>query len=179
MNRILAATGVIVAIAATGCSALGVDAKPSGTGAPAAHSSSPGPAAYHQAAQCIRQHGVPNFPDPTQNPQTGRWDLPPGTRKPPPNVMNACKALLDRLPETRGDESAAPLSPAEMAKARQWAQCMRQHGVADWPDPEPDGTFVVPQRLANGNLKRSLRPQLQTCRRYGGGRIRLRAQPHG
>jgi hypothetical protein len=182
MNRILAATGVIVAIAATGatgCGALGVGAKPSGSLTPAARSSSPGPAAYRQAAQCIRQHGVPDFPDPTQNPQTGKWDLPPGTRKPPRSVMAACKALLDRLPETRGRESPPPLTPAQMVKARQWAQCMRQHGLPDWPDPEADGTFVVPKRLVAGG-KGAFRPQLEACRRYApGGRLILRAQANG
>jgi hypothetical protein len=169
MDRILAATGVVVALITTGtagCSALGGNPRAAGTGTPTASSSSPSAATYRQAAECIRAHGVPSFPDPTQNPQTGRWDLPSGTRKPPLSTLNACRSILSRLPETKGDaEDDPPLTAAEMAKAKKFAQCMRQHGLTDWPDPNATGEFMLPQRYARLG-KAGLRAQLDACQKY-------------
>jgi hypothetical protein len=180
MDRIIVATSVVVALTVTGsagCAAVGGGS--SGAGTPTARTSSPSAAIYHQAAACIRAHGAPNFPDPVRNPQTGKWELPPGTRKPPESVMNACRSLLDQIPEARGDdESAPPMTPDQLAKARQWAQCMRRHGLSDWPDPQADGTFVLPPRLAAGG-KRAFRSQLEACRKYEFGGIRIRARANG
>lgn len=164
MNRILAATGLVVALtAAAGCS--GGPGSGQAAATPTAHSSSPSAALYHQAAQCIRDHGVPGFPDPTQNPQTGHWDLPQGTRKPPDSVMNACRSILDKIPETNDDESRQPLTAAELAKAKQHAACMRQHGLPDWPDPDATGLVHLPQRYAALG-KRGIISQLRACRKY-------------
>jgi hypothetical protein len=183
MHRIIAATSGVVALIATGCagcSAIGGGSRAAGsgtgtgTGTPAAHGSSPGAAVYHRAAECIRTHGVPGFPEPTQNPQTGEWDLPPGTRKPPQSTMNACRSILSQIPEANGDgdNDERPLTPAEMAKAGQFAQCMRQHGLADFPDPSANGDFVLPQRYeALG--KGGIRAQLMACRKYNSEHTRM------
>jgi SAM-dependent methyltransferase len=173
MDRILAATGVVVALitaGTAGCAALGGSPQAAGTGTgaatPAAHTSSPNAATYRRAAECIRTHGLPGFPDPTQNPQTGRWDLPAGTRKPPQSTLNACRSILSQLPETKGDdEDDRPLTAAEMVKAKQFAQCMRQHGLADWPDPGSTGVTTLPPRYAQLG-KRGMRPQLEACQKY-------------
>ena len=90
MDRILAATGVVVALIATGsagCSAIGGGTEAAGAGTPAARSPSPSAALYRQAAACIRAHSVPNFPDParprTRRPGQGagphlkEWSTPP------------------------------------------------------------------------------------------------------
>ena len=169
MDRILAATGVVVALIATGttgCSALGGGPQAAGTGTPTARGSSPSAATYRQAAECIRSHGVPGFPDPTQDPRTGKWDLPTGTRKPPQSALNACRSILSRLPETKGDVADDQLlTAAEMAKAKKFAQCMRRHGLTDWPDPSATGEFKLPQRYARLG-KTGLRAQLGACQKY-------------
>ena len=169
--QILAATSVVVALTVTGaagCSALGGAAggDSAGSRTPTPHSSSPGPEVYHRAAECLRAHGVPGMPDPTQNPQTGRWDLPAGTRKPPQSALNACRSILSQIPEARdGGESQRPPTAAEMAKLRQFGQCMRQHGLADFPDPGADGDVVLPQRYARLG-KVGMRAQLEACHKY-------------
>jgi len=43
-------------------------------------------ALYHQAAQCVRDHGYPNFPDPTID-SNGKAQLPPGVQPPAPEVV--------------------------------------------------------------------------------------------
>jgi len=30
-----------------------------------------------------------------------------------------------------------------MAERRHFSQCMRQHGLSDWPDPKADGSFPI------------------------------------
>ena len=32
---------------------------------------------------------------------------------------------------------------------RRFAQCMRQHGIEDWPDPDAQGYFHIPPGLSN------------------------------
>lgn len=172
MNRIqlLAATGVAAAVTLTGaagCGAVGGGTHASATRSPTAHRSSPSPQLYHQVAQCFRAHGVPGFPEPTENPQTGQWDLPPGTRKPPPSAVAACRSLLDQIPEGRGGggRNQRPPTAAEMVKLKQFSQCMRQHGLTDFPDPGADGDVALPPRYAQLG-KKGMRPQLEACHQY-------------
>jgi hypothetical protein len=183
MNRIqlLAATSIAAALTVTGsagCSAIGGGGNAAGTRTPAAHSSSTSPEAFRRAAACMRAHGVPNFPDPTQDPQTGQWELAGGRAgKPPRSAMTACRSLLSRLPEAKGRQELKPLTAAEMAKAKQWAKCMREHGLPDFPsDPDLNGTFALPQRYAQLG-KTGLRTQLEACHKYDVDGLHLQV-PH-
>jgi hypothetical protein len=115
-------------------------------------------ALWRQFAECVRRHGMPNFPDPVQD-ADGNWGPPPNTSKPPQTTLNACRSIADRLPRR------APASAADMAKLRQLAQCMRRHGLPDWPDPNPDGSFPLPPRLRKGG-KTAFGPGLRACRPY-------------
>ncbi|GAA4504500.1 hypothetical protein GCM10023191_058870 [Actinoallomurus oryzae] len=121
-------------------------------------------ALWRQLAACLRRHGVPNFPDPVQDP-SGSWGPPANTSKPPQSAMTACKSIANQLPGRRPAASAG-----DMAKLRRFAQCMRAHGVSDWPDPKADGSFDLPQRLRAG--KQVFKTQLAACRQYmTGGQI--------
>lgn len=123
--------------------------------------------------RCFRSHGYPSFPDPTQDPQSGAWRWPDSA----PGRVNAeeCDALgrqtkdLIRKQEER-------VNAAEMAMMRQYATCMRQQGVSDWPDPNSDGTFSLPPRLAGRAGMNLVRQQDKVCRRHlsGGKGIRVR-----
>ncbi|MBO2456342.1 hypothetical protein [Actinomadura violacea] len=63
----------------------------------------------------------------------------------------------------RGDQ---PLSPADIAKARDFARCMREKGISDWPDPNSNGYFVLPPRLGPPNGKRLFKQQMVACRSF-------------
>jgi hypothetical protein len=83
-------------------------------------------------SQCMRSHGVPNFPDPnargdlTIGPSSG---INPGSAK----FQAALRACQKVLP------NGGQPTPQQLAKARQGAlafsACMRSHGVPDFPDP--------------------------------------------
>jgi hypothetical protein len=166
-TAMVAAAGAC-AVVVTGCSSGGHAASHA---SPSAMSSTQTLAILRQLTQCIRQHGVPNFPDLAYDPQSGGWQPPPNTPKPPPSTMNACKSIADRLP---AEGENRPPSAAEMAKLRAFSKCMRQHGIQDWPDPNADGAFPLPPRLRQGG-KPMVRNQLQACQQYfpASGRIRM------
>jgi hypothetical protein len=72
-----------------------------------------------------------------------------------------------------GGSAQRPAPTPDVAMRIRFAQCMRQQGIADFPDPDPQGRFQLPQSLAqDGTLKSSPRwPQVQQamdgpCRRY-------------
>src|SRR5437667_4362574 len=99
-----------------------------------------------QAAQCMRQHGIPDFPDPSID-QHGQLSLPQGAAgehvkaelNANPDAERACQPILDRLPAgaTRGSESQ--YTQEDLANLLKFAQCMRRNGMPDWPDPKADG----------------------------------------
>ena len=98
---------------------------------------------WHRLVQCARQNGMPDLPEPTID-DRGQAHFPGGTPSPPPSVQQACQAIYDQLPaQARGDQSPDP------ALMRQFAQCMRSHGIQDWPDPDAQGQFHMPQALDN------------------------------
>ncbi len=123
---------------------------------------------YRQFAQCVRDHGRPDFPDPTVDSQ-GRPQLPDGVQKPSAEVMNACASILDQLPASVRPARQQDQHP-DPAMMRRFAQCMREQGIDDWPDPDAEGRFHFPPDLAN--LKSSPRwPQIRAtwdgpCKKY-------------
>jgi hypothetical protein len=138
-----------------------------GTPAAAARPSADPVAVYHQLGQCVRDHGVPDFPDPTVDAQ-GRPQLPPGTQIPPDAVKQACLPILNQLPASMRPS----IDRADPATMRRLAQCMRAHGIADWPDPGSDGNFRLPRSLA-GDIKSKSGPRYPLfqaaygqCRQY-------------
>jgi hypothetical protein len=100
-------------------------------------------------AQCVRSHGVPDFPDP----QNGHF-LISGADQSNPNFQSAvqtCQHLLPGGSATNGGSGAN--SSAELA----FAHCMQTHGVPNFPDPSASGALAIPQGV-NANS-----PQFQTA----------------
>jgi hypothetical protein len=84
-------------------------------------------------AQCMRTHGVPDFPDPvdggfhiTSGPGS---DLDPGS----PQFTAADKACAAFSPEDQA--ASGTVDPLVQAEALKYAACMRSHGVPGYPDP--------------------------------------------
>jgi hypothetical protein len=113
-------------------------------------------------AQCIRQHGVPNFPDPQQGPNgQGVMRVTPG------DLGGASPAQLQKAQEAC--QSLAPSSaPGQQQQqndqALQFAQCMRRHGVPDFPDPQQGqgGGIILGGGGANLNTP-AAQQALQAC----------------
>jgi hypothetical protein len=92
-------------------------------------------AAWHEYVACVRTHGVPDMPDATIDDQ-GRADFPASAPQVPGDAVQACGAGVASLP-TRSSP------PPDVAALARFSHCMRAQGVAEWPDPSPDGRFPL------------------------------------
>jgi hypothetical protein len=82
-------------------------------------------------AACLRAHGA-NEPDPTFDQDGGpQWSVSPKTL--PPAAIRACGAIL----QSAHLVGSRPPSATRLAGLIRYAQCLRQHGIADFPDPDP------------------------------------------
>jgi hypothetical protein len=124
-------------------------------------------AAWHRVVLCARAHGMPGLQDPQIN-SSGKAIFPSGLSI-PSQTRQACQPLLDRL-VPGADRQQGP-TPAQLAGLLRFARCMRSHGIPDWPDPRPDGTFAPDTRISNA-LKSQFRSQLMACERFN-------PDPHG
>lgn len=84
--------------------------------------------------ECLRENGVPDFPDPSANgailldPSSG-LDINSDTCK------KADKACEDLVPD--GRRVSPP--PGRMPDLTQYVDCLRENGLPDFPDPEGGG----------------------------------------
>jgi hypothetical protein len=147
--------GMLVATLVAACSA-------SSSGAVA--SSTQTQSRYDQAiayAQCMRSHGVSGFPDPNAqgvfalggvNPSSSQFQ----------SAQKACQSL---------DKYAHIMSPRQQAtevqQALKYANCMRSHGILNFPEPPAPGsgpTMVNPSSIDTAS------PQFaaaqRACRKY-------------
>jgi hypothetical protein len=158
MNRSvsLAASAAALALAAAGCG---------GSKDPESASSSANPTLEKAVkyAQCMRENGLTKFPDPDKN---GKFVIAAGgPRRDSPQFKKAQQACKSQEPPGIKDD------PAEIAKDQaswlKFAQCMRQHGIKDFPDPT-DGRLLVDRKRINVNSPQ-FKNALKACRGVGGG----------
>jgi hypothetical protein len=106
--------------------------------------------AYQKAlayAQCVRAHGIPDFPDPNSK---GQFIVQNGSADPTSNVSKAVanaalKACLSLAPPSiaqgpSASQGGGSVTPNEL----KFAQCMRSHGEQDFPDPASNGSITLP-----------------------------------
>ncbi len=88
-------------------------------------------------SRCMRAQGLTWFPDP--DPQGGL------TVHNPENLdqkkFEAAEQACRKYAPWEGRKN--PIPAADLAKLRQVAQCMRDHGFANWPDPDVNGGTTI------------------------------------
>jgi hypothetical protein len=163
----------VLALALRGGNGHGAGVASVGTATTAATSTeqaASGPSArFDTLARCLRSHGYA-VPDPTIGSDgTPDWGGAAGglafKRALQAVGFRDCAPQLQALPS--GALNPAPTAAA-LRQLRLFSRCMRAHGVPDWPDPRPDGTFPLDSRLV-GLGKTGLRVQMQACGRYLAG----------
>ena len=139
---IIAAAGLALLAACSG--------RPSATGS--GSSPNPGGSVNSQLvaySQCMRIHGMPDFPDPAGGapPKVTAQELGVSSSR----LQAGQRTCQHLLPATGGSLSASSLRQCYLAgvcpqalveravnAGREFAGCMRSHGVPDWPDPTVD-----------------------------------------
>lgn len=85
-------------------------------------------------AQCMRDNGVPDFPDPGPD---GRFELDHDKfNQDDPKFRAALEKCRDLAP---GAEHRNTGDPAYVEQMREYSQCMRDNGLPDFPDPDAEG----------------------------------------
>jgi hypothetical protein len=117
-----------------------------------------------QYEQCLSRHGY-QLPAPED-----KDTLPVTTGPSEQAAMAACQRYLG------GEVESSPMAPEDIARMRQFSACVREHGVPDWPDPDPrTGEITFPSDEAAAAVKRDphLHDALKVCEQlspdYGKG----------
>ena len=134
-TRLMAALALIALLGA-GCSNASTD---TGTGDSGGDSATRAKAV--KFAGCMRDHGVKNFPDPDASGELTIDEIANGsavdTSSPAfEQALRACKDL--QPPGFTGRKRSA----SQQETALKFAQCMRENGVKDFPDPDPNGPLI-------------------------------------
>lgn len=129
-----------------------------------------------QYSQCVRDHGIPTFPDMVV--VAGHLALPDGAEgtagdqalRSNTGARDACAPILRALPA--GAQKGQALTSQDKVDLVRFARCMRQHGVPEWPDPNAHGSFPIASTPLGGQLKSSrVLDAEQACRQYWSGAI--------
>lgn len=95
-------------------------------------------------AQCMRTNGVPNFPDPSTSGQGQGFLINGSATGLDPNDPTFQKAQQTCSKYLRGFLGKGPTNDKEaQAKALKFSQCMRAHGVPNFPDPSTSGGLTI------------------------------------
>jgi hypothetical protein len=109
-------------------------------------------------SQCMRSHGMPNFPDPVTTPSGGYGFLTQGIDPKSPAFRSAGEACNAQAPEGWGT-AGRPLSPAQQQQWLNWAKCVRAHGAPNFADPTFSGGGAV--HITGGGT--GISPQVQSA----------------
>jgi hypothetical protein len=138
LGAVLAILGIIV-LAACG-----------GSGTTSASAGSSTSTAYQKAlayAQCIRAHGIPDYPDPNSQ---GQFIIQNGASAPPsvsPAVASAAATACQKLLPPSMALGPSKASPGSNAQALKFSECMRSHGEPAFPDPAANGSLTLPSGM--------------------------------
>jgi hypothetical protein len=135
---LVAALSLLAVVALSGCSLPGAAA--------AKPSPSPDPQAQMlKFAECMRANGVTDFPDPstTAGGQKTEIHFEAGSGLDPKDptfqkAEQACSKYIGGSLGTRGKPDKAM-----QARMLKFAECMRAHGVTNFPDPSTDGGIRI------------------------------------
>jgi hypothetical protein len=142
---VLTVAAAVVAGALTACSGGGGRGNGSPSPSPTGNASVQMLDLARRLAQCAREHGHPNFPDPIldQGEPVYPGDAVSKDEATAIAAIPECKPIDEQLSALRTVHLAPTYSAADIQKLKDFAQCLREHGVTEWPDPKADGTFPI------------------------------------
>ncbi|GAB3149744.1 hypothetical protein GCM10027290_36450 [Micromonospora sonneratiae] len=170
---------MMIVLAVAGCSRPGAGeqvATAGGTAGAKPSASVDGPALSEadqqlRFARCMRENGI-DVPDPVPGGQNGTIRV--GGGNDAVKVKAAVDACRSFLPN---GGQVGKLDPEQAENMRRLAQCLRENGIPDFPDPAPDGSLKIdPGVFGSKDLNDpTLKAAMQKCQQYlpklaGGGK---------
>jgi hypothetical protein len=155
----------MVALLSAGCSNV---AAQTGSGSNGSNTNATNPDQALKFAECMRKNGVTEFPDPDAS-GTLTIDGIANSSSLDTNsaaFMQAIAACKDLQP---AGFTGSKRTPEQQQAALKFAQCIRDNGVKDFPDPTPDGPLIDTTRMPGNPDGRSipgLQAAMQKCRDF-------------
>ena len=110
-------------------------------------------------AECVREHGVPDFPDPNAS---GDFEYGVSvTKEVWTKAVDACKDLQPAGTLTGNRD------PEQQSTALKFAQCIRDNGVKDFPDPVNGDPLIDTTKIPSASQpggKTILNAAIEKCR---------------
>ena len=156
--RPLAALAAVAVIAVVGAGCGGTRssgdtdtaAAPAGTGSSGRSSTATTREKAVKFAECMRANGVGAFPDPDASGELTIDGIANGT-----SVDTSSAAFEQALSTCRSLEppgfTGTKATPQQRTARLEFAQCVRDNGVPDFPDPTPDGPLVDTNRIPSAS----------------------------
>ncbi len=123
-------------------------------------------------ARCMRTHGVSNFPDPTMGAGGPGFQISaiPGSSTLTVNGTTFNGPAFESAVRTcklfGGGSSPPPLSAQQRRRLVAFAQCMRSHGVPDFPDPTfPSAGGIFRGKIPSDHNAPAFAQAVRTCRK--------------
>lgn len=91
-------------------------------------------------SECMRDNGIDEFPDPEISEGRMGLSLPEGIDPESDEFKAAEEACEDLQP---GPDEDATIDPDRYAALLEYAECMRENGIDEFPDPEPNGGIIM------------------------------------
>lgn len=176
--RLLAAAATL-ALIVTGCSS-GASTTDATTATAAGESGRSAPSSARDRAvrfaECMRKNGVDGFPDPNADGELTVDGVLNGSSIDPDGL--AWKQALSACQELQPSGFTGHQRNAEQQRtALAFAQCIRENGVADFPDPTPDAPLVdtnrIPSTARDGNA--ALNAAMRKCGAVYGEKLGVKA----
>lgn len=155
---VLSAFTLVLAMGTAGCGGDGPSGDP-GRANPVAGDNEPSPLKF---SRCMRDQGFTWYPDPDAEGNL-KANEPEGLDQ--AKYQKAQKACEVYAPWGAG--SGNKKSSDELDKLRKVSQCMRDHGLAKFPDPDENGTININKNMGISPDDPAVQKAQQECQKYG------------
>ena len=122
-------------------------------------------------SKCMRENGVPKFPDPAANGGIAIDSQEVDQNSPEfRKAHTACESKLPAPPAGVG-------APEDRAAALKYSQCMRENGVTKFPDPNADGGLDLDvEKIGMDPRSPVFKKAEDACKKYQGGDVTTQGQ---
>jgi hypothetical protein len=131
-------------------------------------------------AVCMRSHRVPDYPDPQISSSANHTQvtISPGNADPnSPAFKSADHACHNLMPNGGAPAEAGANGAQQQAQDVLFADCMRTHGVPNFPDPDHDGAITLPSGV--DQQAPQYQHAMQACSKVEPSSLSILNQPPG